>query len=166
MSTTPPTRRPWFQFSLATMLVIVTLLGGFLAYHVNWIRQRQGFRTVEHPRRSPIGGNPFPDVFVPAPGLLWLFGEKGHYSVELEFTSEDGHLQSGLTAEEEKEKARVQRLFPEAHINWMNYKKAAARLRRAREQEGQEYFIPRKRGDEQSNREMREGRDFDSFNPE
>ena len=40
MSQLPPTRRRWLQFSLRTMFVVVTVLAIFIAYHVNWIRQR------------------------------------------------------------------------------------------------------------------------------
>ena len=44
MCEAPPTRRRWFQFSLRTLFVVVTVLGVFIVYHVNWIRQRDEAR--------------------------------------------------------------------------------------------------------------------------
>ncbi len=35
------TPRRWFRFSLRTMLVVVTLVGCWLGYQLNWIRERQ-----------------------------------------------------------------------------------------------------------------------------
>ena len=41
MAVTAPRR--WFRFSLRTMLVVVTMLGCWLGYQFNWIRQRNEF---------------------------------------------------------------------------------------------------------------------------
>jgi hypothetical protein len=42
---TPPRRR-WFQFSLATMFVVVTVVAVFVAYDANLIRQRRAAKAV------------------------------------------------------------------------------------------------------------------------
>jgi hypothetical protein len=122
MSQALPARRRWFQFSSGAMLLAVTVLAVFIAYHVNWIRQRRGYETQDY-LLNIAGPGHGPDIAVPAPGLLWLFGENGHFAVNMTFHSEDGHLQSGLAAEEEEEVAKAKRLFPEAHIFWRNDKK-------------------------------------------
>jgi hypothetical protein len=70
MNMPTPTRRRWFRFSLRTMFVVVTVVAIFVAYHVNWIRQRHEFLKTEVAT--------FPSQSRPsAPGLLWMFGEKG-----------------------------------------------------------------------------------------
>lgn len=52
-----------------------------------------------------------------APRFLWLFGERGHVQISVWVT--DGEA---LTAAEESELQRIQRLFPEADIGptWNN----------------------------------------------
>ena len=69
-------RRRWFRlaFSLRTLLVVVTLIGCWLGYQLNWIRQRHALLKSNTVRLRH-------DYFLfdapPAPGLLWIFGEQG-----------------------------------------------------------------------------------------
>jgi hypothetical protein len=92
-----PTRRRRFQFGLGTMLSLVAALSAaslttaFIAYHVNWIRQRHALLSARV--------QPFTDRHVSkerldlpawdigpsceAPGLLSLFGERGVWSLRL-----------------------------------------------------------------------------------
>ena len=83
--TTAPKRR-WFQWSLRTLFVVVTLVGcatGWVVYQINWIRQRSEFVASEkriHERRGVAvtiaytypGKQP-----VRAPFMLWTLGETG-----------------------------------------------------------------------------------------
>ena len=94
---TPPRRR-WFQFSVRTLLVLVTavaILSNWLGYHLNWIRQRHAF-IAACPQLSPcyIHGTSL------APVQLRLLGEGG-----VEYI--------GLAKRYE---GVVRRLFPEARI--------------------------------------------------
>jgi hypothetical protein len=106
----PPTRRRWFQFGLGPMLLLVTVVAAFLAYHVNWIRQRRDFlklnnaTALEHDftREDPELWEP-----VSAPGLLWLFGEEGQCGLRIVIMDEAANA-------DDRDKA--QRLFPEAII--------------------------------------------------
>jgi hypothetical protein len=94
MTETKPKRR-WFRFSLRTMFVVVTLFGvaaGWVAYQLNWIRQRHEFVSARHSGQFAIG-------FVKAPWSLRLFGEK-----EAEFVVSVPKEDIGLARE----------LFPEA----------------------------------------------------
>jgi hypothetical protein len=54
----------------------------------------------------------------PAPGLLWLFGERGHAGFALRFGAKRGYWVNtrGLTLEETIALERIKRLFPEAEI--------------------------------------------------
>jgi hypothetical protein len=66
----PKPRRRWFSYSLRTMFVAMTVMGIFLAYDINWIRQRHEFlRTTRQPDNLFEAG--------PAPIMLRLLGEGG-----------------------------------------------------------------------------------------
>jgi hypothetical protein len=92
--------RRWYQFSLRTMFVGMTLACVVLAwvgYSLNWIRQRQQAR----------GSHPFMywhewvDPNIPlAPDGLWLFGEKSVFQIE---SNED-------------DTEVIRKLFPEAEV--------------------------------------------------
>ena len=66
-------RRRWFRFSLRTLFVVVTVLGCWLGYQLNWIRERHAVLA----RQSPGGGTGFWPG--PRPGFLLqrLFREPG-----------------------------------------------------------------------------------------
>jgi hypothetical protein len=98
MDTKP--RRRWFSFSLRTLFVLVTLAAlvvGWVAWSLNWIRQRREFVHRFELDTGILTVDPVPS----APGLLWLFGEKGVQHILLPH---------------ESEYAEAQRLFPEAQI--------------------------------------------------
>ena len=90
-----------FQFSLRTLLIVVTLLAIPIAYvgrQLNWISQRHEMLKPEHlvgsvPSREPRS----------APGGLWLFGETGIKSLHV--------IEASLDQVDE-----LKRLFPEAGI--------------------------------------------------
>jgi hypothetical protein len=99
MEETPKPTRRWFRFSLRTMLVVVTLvclLFGLAQPQLALIREREAFLD-----REDIGWN----SGVPAPGILWMFGARGAYFVEVPL----GDYQ--LVSE-------AKRLFPEAEYRW------------------------------------------------
>jgi len=73
----PPRR--WFAFRLRTLFVvaILALPLGWAAYSLHWISLRHGMLEAHNAKPK---GSPNPD-FAPivAPGLLWIFGERGVY---------------------------------------------------------------------------------------
>ena len=99
----------------------------FIAYHVNWIRQRHailenaaqidevhagGWIVTSHPPGRPVK----------APGLLRFFGEKGYWGIELKrWGYHDG--QPFQTEDERRKEAHyVKRLFPEAsYVSGLEY---------------------------------------------
>lgn len=82
----------------------MTLLACFLAYQLNWIRQRRELiktgvvETYETPSEKSVAKR--------APGLLYLFGEPGYHNVSVYMLDDDPEL------------ARVRELFPEAAVYW------------------------------------------------
>jgi hypothetical protein len=98
---TKPDRR-WFRFSLRTLFAVVTvfcIVGGWAAYQLNWIRERQAFRESGKIVYA-WGTNHGPD----APGMLWMFGETGESGLRLDVAPDDPELK------------RAQAMFPEAII--------------------------------------------------
>src|SRR6185369_1706202 len=93
---TPPRRR-WFQYSLRTMFVVATMLCGALAYHLNWIGQRQEYRTKHLAECQPYVQEQLTWDFEhsvnyeKAPFPLSYFGEIGerHITVLVEATEPD-----------------------------------------------------------------------------
>ncbi len=108
-----PTRR-WFRFSLRTLFVVLTVSAVFLgwfAYQLNWIRQRREFLKSQNAiaaRNPALIGTPIRWP-VDAPGLLWLFGERGQGHLTLAIVR-DGESEPDVSIEIEK----ARRLFPEA----------------------------------------------------
>lgn len=105
-----PSRRS-LRFSLRSLFIAVALIGCWMGYEVNWIRQRHSAL-----RQEGIGvhnndlttGSP---IVVQAPGLLWVFGERGYAIVS--FTMPPGH-DWDLTPAEQADFKRIARLYPEA----------------------------------------------------
>jgi hypothetical protein len=97
---TPPRR--WFAFRLRTLLVVVVLLAlplAWVAYSLNWIRER----WVER-RRQGFYQSFFIDYGgTPVPWTLAVFRE-------------DGVAEIFLVGETSKRSDRVQQLFPEARV--------------------------------------------------
>jgi len=119
MTNTASTRR-WIQFSLRTMFVVVALAAAIVAYHVNWIRQRQefldhafhefpeGFEINGEKTVAPIMWGNNKRANCSAPFFLWLFGEEGHWAI---------HLRLDGPPEADRQKMdRAKQLFPESGI--------------------------------------------------
>lgn len=106
---TAPKRR-WFRFSLRALLLALMLFAFclcWLAYQLNWIRQR---------RAALVERNASTKLQAEAPGMLGLFGEPGFEWIGVSFPPRAGW---GITDSEQEEIARLQRLFPEAKtIAW------------------------------------------------
>jgi len=100
--TSAPNRR-WFQFSLGTLFLIVTVVCCWLGYQLNWIRQRRAFE-------ARAGVQSYVTVkkgLFNAPGLLQFFGEPGRATIVLHFPADP-------TPAELQEVQLARRLFPEA----------------------------------------------------
>lgn len=116
----------WFRFSLGTMLVAITLLAvglGWLAYHVNWIRQRhlQSASLAERWKQFDILG-PLPDQpsgrhTARMPFGLWLLGEPERTSVMLIRSTGHDDTRRNPARDDEDEVRRARGLFPEADIH-------------------------------------------------
>lgn len=123
---TPPRRR-WLRFSLRTMFVVVTALAAFLAYHVNWIRERRATQAQTNWYRIYDSGLDYLLDKPPprAPGLLWVFGETGRHELYLSFgyepTEHFTYSNRDLTPVEQSEVRRIESLFPEARIDAQAY---------------------------------------------
>jgi hypothetical protein len=89
-------------FSLRTLFVVVTVVGCWLGYSVNWIRQRHAVSE------SAVNCGTFviPVKALSAPGLLWIFGERGVAELSLMLKRSDPEVN------------RIRRLFPEAVLTF------------------------------------------------
>src|SRR5215470_7857770 len=71
-------KRRWYQFSLRTMLVLVTVTSGvfgWVGYSLRWIQQRNEMRLGQP--TLPLHKIPSPFPRSTAPAWLGLFGEEG-----------------------------------------------------------------------------------------
>ncbi len=115
MSDAAPKRR-WFRFSLRTLFVVVTISAvvlGWRAYSLNWIQERQKAGVLAEPPwdvpRIVVGSEEGS-----APGLLWLFGERGYDRLRIAFPDEaDKHR---LSNEQQQVLERIRSLYPEATV--------------------------------------------------
>jgi hypothetical protein len=88
------------RFSLRTLLVLVTVFGCWLGYQLNWIRQRHEFFE----QHSYKGLEQLAVELTPrAPGMLWLFGEKGKKVIMVSRLHWDDAV-------------RAKKLFPESDV--------------------------------------------------
>lgn len=94
------------RFRLRTLLIVIALLSvpmGWVAYQLNWIRQRHEF-LAENPTfpsfDDSMEGQSFARFDPPAPWQLRIFGEPGH-----DWVGAPKHLTD-----------RARKLFPEARI--------------------------------------------------
>jgi hypothetical protein len=108
MPTTPPARRRWYQFSLGTMLIVVTVVCVWLGYELNWIGQRHAIIKDCYSHVEDAG-------LRAAPGLLWLFGEPGYREIRPRYYTVNWYpLFTPQAAEEHRlERKRIRSLFPE-----------------------------------------------------
>ena len=103
------------RFSIRTMLVLTTLLAIFLAYHLNWIRQRE--QLINSGFATPAIRGMMPWDTRRAPGLLFLFGVQGYFRVQVDLKHDDPGM------------ARVQSVFPEAKCVGFTYLRNRVRAR-------------------------------------
>lgn len=120
----PVRTRQRFRFSLRMLFIVVTVLGVWLGYELNWLRQRHEMIVRHQFRMKHWQGSPseFADLEVKVavlsntprsgPGLLWLFGERAVVSLGLLDSRKDG---SGFDQARDAQAAK--RLFPEAGIH-------------------------------------------------
>lgn len=104
---TPAPKRRWFRFSLATLFVVVTLLGSWLGWNVRTVRQRRDMiESIEH-----------------RGGTLFLVGDRSRYKEAPEVplvrqwlgdvaVSQIVPPKSGSVEEDEQ----IRAAFPEAYV--------------------------------------------------
>ena len=102
----PPRR--WFAFRLRTLFAVVAVVAlplGWVAYSLNWIRERQAVFAhnvvaAADPHKGPRS----------APRCLWVFGERGWSFIAIEtFKQTPLYDRDPLIN-------RTRRLFPEAYV--------------------------------------------------
>ena len=102
---TPPRR---FRFGLRTLFAVVTVVSMWVAYHVNWIRQRHeaaagdDVRVLYDDSTNPFRDDKTPPNTTRAPWSLRLLGERGVLII-------------GVSSRRDVE--RIHQLFPEAKVN-------------------------------------------------
>ena len=102
-ATAPQRRR--LRFSLRALFLAVTIVGGWLGYHLNWIRERHAFLSQPHVTTTLIPAHR-------APLALSMMGEPGKTTVVVQCDWES----SKLSSYEEAQVALARRLFPEAAV--------------------------------------------------
>jgi hypothetical protein len=105
-------RRRWYQFSLRTMFVVMTLacvgvgLATWIQKSREWIRQRNRALDLNQIREREDGWFPIASgPKITAPGLLWLFGEIG--TSEVVVFGDAQHMDE------------IRSLFPEAVVTYL-----------------------------------------------
>jgi len=110
-----PRPERWPQVSLRTFFVLVTLLCvaiGWMGVQVKWISDRQAARrsfpgTFIDPRHGRIGNVIYSGPHLRAPWPLYLLGENGVTTWEVDLLEDDPQIE------------RLRKLFPEAGIRGM-----------------------------------------------
>jgi hypothetical protein len=110
-----PANRRRFRFSLWTFFVAVTILGVWLGYHVNWIRERRSsYEWIESHGTGNVG-NP---QIQPRPSLPWTLRLLGEKPLKYKYLPVQQDRQSAESLEEfRSEVQRIQRLFPECQVD-------------------------------------------------
>jgi hypothetical protein len=106
MSEAPPTRRRWYQFGLGTLFLVVTVFAMWLAWELNFIRERQAWLRLARDNRVVAKTASDWTGTVPASAQIpiWrrLLGDESIVAIRLLVGSPDEELQ------------QVRRLFPES----------------------------------------------------
>ena len=101
------------RYSLRTLLIGMTAVCCFLAYEMNWIRQRRAFFDADENRYASFGSTP-------APGFLWLLNARGYsvfcIPVPLEATTVNDARERTISASYPLLQ-RCKALFPETEIH-------------------------------------------------
>lgn len=123
MPQAPKIRRRWYQFGLGTMFVLVTVVGAFFAYHVNWIKQRHEARAWLG--MQMIGGSFAVPLKPPSsfPWMLKLLGEEPNRLILMRHGPTE-HYQGRRPIPDEYLQLvhRVEKLFPEAVVKDVTWK--------------------------------------------
>lgn len=96
-------RRRWYQFSLRTMFVLVTLFCVMVGLGVRWVQHSQEWIRQRREVLNLYGGLFHMPGSNQAPGFLWLFGEQGVEVISCSSWSKQN-------------RDKVARLFPEAEV--------------------------------------------------
>jgi hypothetical protein len=112
-------KRRW-SYSLRTLFVVVTVVGCWLGYELNWIRERHEFvNEQEGLRRAKDwrGEESGPRASANAPDLLWLFGEQGigAFGVLIAVDRLD-QFDDGFDWQSHETMRTARHLFPEATV--------------------------------------------------
>jgi hypothetical protein len=113
-------RRRWFQFGSPTLILFVAVLACWLAYHVEWVRQRHEFLAHHDTLRRQLEWNeevPTKDHLakgLKAPAIFTLTGEPSHQAVTVVVVVDD-YVESPPIMEFDEWK-RAESLFPEAEV--------------------------------------------------
>ncbi len=112
---TPAPKRRWLRFSLRTMFVVVTAVCLGLGYQWRWITQRHSM--LQSGKLEVLDDEELIGLGLPttarAPGILWLFGERGYPNLWQRLSRKDLEL----TPSEIAERRHMTQLFPEAQID-------------------------------------------------
>ena len=107
-----------FRFSLRTLFVLVTVVGAWLGYELNWIQQRGAFRSRQDVSLFGIhGGVHSPPGSMPM--SLLILGEERRESLSILV---DAASFDTLTDDDCNRAFMARRLFPEARV-WFLYQK-------------------------------------------
>ncbi len=114
---TAPNRR-WLQWSLRTLLVVVTVIACCLSYATNWARQRQRALGRYVPlAQSSAGLQPDRGPEISAPLPLLPLGEAGIANLRVIFILAGANeSREQLSSDEQRFVAAASRLFPEAAV--------------------------------------------------
>ena len=126
MPPVPKYTRRWFQFSMGTMFVVVTLLaalGVWIANSFHWIQERREIlalaMTLDDGTGLTVTGYSMTkrDGLPKAPFSLRILGESGCDKLQIAFPRKS--REGALSTEQQRELVRIERLFPEAtEIRW------------------------------------------------
>ena len=117
---TTASKRRWFNFSLRTMFVVVTVFGCWMGYELNWIRQRREFIQSDECSSNVVDAEDY-GGWPSAPWMLRLFGETGYAMIQVNFFPDETFEEHAianwrLTEKQQQLIKRARRLFPEAEF--------------------------------------------------
>jgi hypothetical protein len=107
---TPAPNRRWLRFSLRSLFVAVTLLAmalGWRSYCLAWIQARRDVFSV-----AP--GTMVGSTTGTAPGLLWIWGERGYDRLRVRFRGEVD--EQHLSPEQRAALQQIRRVYSEANV--------------------------------------------------